>query len=102
MKKVALFSFATIAIATGVAASAGSEPGSTPATTVTTAGRLGSAAVYAEIAAETSCVELQAMFERAEANGAAARSRRNLDLAEVTTAYMTAADRRMRQIGCYR
>ena len=92
--------FASVAAAAFAPSSTvGSTPTTRTAPTATT--RPGSAAVYAEIAAETSCVSLQEMFDRAEANGKAARNRGNLPLAIATTSYMSAADDRMRAIGCY-
>lgn len=59
----------------------------------------GSDTVYAQIAADTDCDSLQETFDRAAANNdtAAAGSAE----ARWTTGYMTAADERMRAIGCY-
>lgn len=92
-----IFLGAVAAIVGLVALSAGDSP----TTGSTTSSQPGSTAVYAEIASETNCVELQSMFDRADANGKAARARHNLVMAKVTTAYMEAADARMRAIGCY-
>lgn len=95
MKKILFLvaAFMVVAFIAGMASGSGSS--------LTPAERPGSPAVYAEIASQTDCVALQATFDRAEANGKAARSRRNLSLARVTTSYMEAADDRMRQINCY-
>lgn len=95
MKRLLIFGFAAIASIMVISA-AGSSSGAEDTTT-----RPGSETVYAEIAAETSCSNLQAAFDRAEANGKAARARGNLALAKVTTSYMVAADTRMQAIGCH-
>lgn len=89
MKKVLL-----AAGALGVAliiATAGSD--STPATATS---RPGNPTVYAEIAAQTDCTELQASFDRGEAT-----HERGGSWGPLGTSYMEAADTRMRAIGCY-
>lgn len=55
--------------------------------------------VYKRIAATKDCAELQREFDTASANHdrAATGVQR-----ETATAYMTAADERMREVGCYR
>lgn len=103
MKTFLVIVAAVFVSAIGIAAVSGSgRSTSTTSTTATTLPvRAGNPAVYAEIAAETNCSKLQAMFDQADANGKLERRRHNLAMAEVTTSYMEAADQRMRQIGCY-
>jgi hypothetical protein len=62
--------------------------------------RPGNPAVYERIAAATDCGTLQSEFDTAQANGARDRTAGNLKAAEVSTAYMAAADERMQQLGC--
>lgn len=131
MRRILIIS--AVAVAAGVTCTAATSPGPTAAgdqatTTTTTiaapanstpttapapkksAGRVGSPAVYDEIAAETDCAELQATFDRAEATskrdggpprGTAFFQEKYGDWSKIGIAYMTAADKRMRQIGCY-
>lgn len=65
--------------------------------------RPGSADVYARIESSTDCGALQRDFDTAEANHQrevrAGPERRRFQ--EITLSYMTAADDRMREIGCY-
>ena len=72
---------------------------SAPAPVATPPGR---AEVYERIAALTDCAALQREFDQAETNGRAARARGDLDLSRISTSYMEAADKRMREAGCYR
>ena len=58
----------------------------------------GSEAVYSEILAEADCTNLQASFDHSSALNDAAEA--GSDQARSTTGYMTAADDRMRAIGC--
>lgn len=51
--------------------------------------------------ASTDCAALQEEFDLAERNADAARARGRLDLAQAGTYYMSVADDRMREIGCY-
>jgi hypothetical protein len=61
----------------------------------------GSPAVYTQIAQSTSCSELQALFDIAEANNQQAMQP-PIDQAELdwTLSYMTAAGQRMEDLGC--
>lgn len=61
----------------------------------------GNPEVYARIAAMTDCAALQQSFDTAFENHGRDRARGRHDLAVISTAYMGAADDRMRQIGCY-
>jgi hypothetical protein len=94
MKKILLLLVAG-AVIVGIANSASSPTPNGPAV------RPGSAVVYQRIAVETDCVTLQGEFDQAAANGKADRARGALALAKISTAYMGAADDRMRAIGCY-
>jgi spermidine/putrescine-binding protein len=60
---------------------------------------LGDPAVYTKIQDSTSCTELQVIFDQADADRKAALSRSNADLADVTFAYMKAADDRTPLLG---
>lgn len=51
--------------------------------------------------ASTDCAALQAEFDLAERNADAVRTRGRLDLAKAGTYYMSVADDRMREVGCY-
>lgn len=55
--------------------------------------------VYKRIAATKDCAELQREFDTASASHDRAT---NQTQREWTTGYMTAADERMREVGCYR
>ena len=79
-----------LTLAACVALSGGNK--STPA-------KPGDPEVYKRIAATKDCAELQREFDTASANHdrAATGVQR-----ETATAYMTAADERMREVGCYR
>lgn len=57
--------------------------------------------VIAEINSTTDCGELQAAFDRNDANHARNLEQGKLDLAQLNTDYMIAIDDRMRDIGCY-
>lgn len=59
----------------------------------------GSRAVYANILSETDCDALQDTFDQASANNYAAEP--GSEAFSWTTGYMSAADDRMRAIGCY-
>lgn len=59
----------------------------------------GNQAVYGRIASMTNCAALQAQFNTASANHDR-ELHRNLDLAEIDTSYMEAADARMEDLGC--
>lgn len=63
---------------------------------------IGSQAVYDRINSLTDCKALQAEFDQADENGKAARARGNSDAARNSTAYMEAADKRLKAVGCYR
>lgn len=63
--------------------------------------RPGSAAVYAEIAAETDCARLQEMFTTAADNAERLQDADRFTDARVPMGYMDAADDRMRDVGCY-
>lgn len=72
--------------------------------------RVGSAAVYDQIAAETDCTALQATFDRAETtskrDGGPPKSdafvqERYGNWSQIGLAYMKAADQRMQDVGCY-
>lgn len=72
--------------------------------------RVGSAAVYEEIAAETDCSELQATFDRAETtskrDGGPPKSEafpqeKYGTWSEIGIAYMKATDNQMQDVGCY-
>jgi hypothetical protein len=58
------------------------------------------AAVLDSIAGETSCPQLQRVFDQADINRKAALSRGNQTLADLALHYMQAADDRMIQLGC--
>jgi len=60
--------------------------------------RPGSASVYSDIAASSDCTWLQAQFDRADENNQTASSGYERDY---TLGYMQAADKRMREVGCY-
>lgn len=60
----------------------------------------GDPAVYTEIAAMTSCTDLQAAFDRAYANWQREHDAGNITLEEITTAYMKAAQARRDALGC--
>jgi hypothetical protein len=60
----------------------------------------GDPAVYAKIQDSTSCTDLQVILDRAGVDRRAALSRSNTDLADVTLAYMRAADKRMTELHC--
>jgi peptidyl-tRNA hydrolase len=64
--------------------------------------RPGNPKVYARIEAMTDCGQLQEQFDIAEANQFRDIDRGRTDLAEASTAYMQAADERMREVGCYK
>lgn len=70
----------------------------------TATARPGNAEVYQRIEALTDCAALQREFDLAETNHgreiAAGPSR--LAFAQIATSYMQAADKRLRDIGCYR
>lgn len=87
MKKILLFLVAG-AVILGVATSRSDTDGVTA--------RPGNPQVYADIATETDCAELQASFDRAEAT-----HQRGGTWGPIGTAYMGAADDRMREVGCY-
>ena len=59
----------------------------------------GSPSVYAQIAAETDCQSLQAMFDQAAANND--RAVPGTDQHKWTLGYMTAAQERMQAVGCH-
>ncbi len=104
VRKVLFFGLAGLMVM-GIAAASGSDSGgSSPGR------RAGSATVYGEIAAETSCSSLQATFDRGEAtskragrvpDATAFEGARGARWSEVGLGYMDAADNRMREIGCY-
>lgn len=62
--------------------------------------RPGRDSVYEHINSTTDCTQLQADFNRYEASGRQARERDDLESSEANTAYMGAAERRMRELGC--
>ena len=70
-----------------------------PRTTTTAKQGPGKAEVYAEIAAETDCAELQAGFDRNMAD--AERREPNTFLRDVVLSYAEAYDKQMEKIGCY-
>jgi hypothetical protein len=99
---------------TTTSSASAAAPTTSPSTTATTAakasGRVGSPAVYDEIAAKMDCGALQATFDRAEATsrrsggppkGDAFVQERYGNWSQIGIAYMGAADARMRAIGCY-
>lgn len=59
----------------------------------------GSPAVYGQIEAASDCAELQQMFNQASANND--RATAGTDQFDWTLGYMTAADARMKGLGCY-
>jgi outer membrane PBP1 activator LpoA protein len=63
--------------------------------------RPGNPEVYERIARTTDCAQLQHEFDTAEANQKRDLARGAVDQAEASTAYMDAADKRMREVGCY-
>jgi hypothetical protein len=63
--------------------------------------RPGSAAVYQRIESLTDCDALQAEFDQADANTQREQDAGNAAMAEVTISYMDAADKRMKELGCY-
>jgi hypothetical protein len=65
------------------------------------ADRPGNPDVYRRIAKLTDCARLQDEFDTAETNHERDIARGRTDLAEIDTSYMTAADERMQQVGCY-
>lgn len=67
----------------------------------TPAARPGNPAVYERIAALSDCRALQQEFETADANGKRHRAAGETDQAKWTTAYMAAADERMKALRCY-
>lgn len=73
---------------------------SAPAVTETKAARIGEPSVYARIAAMKDCGKLQAQFDQAAANGEAARNRDRLDLAQISTEYMSAVMERQNELKC--
>lgn len=56
--------------------------------------------VYQQIDQNTDCVDLQATFDRADINRAAALARNNTALADVTLSYMDASYDRMVALSC--
>jgi hypothetical protein len=83
----------------------GSETPSQPSHAATTAAKPattppGDQAVYARIAGMTDCAALQKEFDTAATNHDADLKRGTLDLAKISTAYMQAAQDRMRAVGC--
>jgi hypothetical protein len=100
MKARGLLVLAALAATGFVAgASTGSDTGTSPSTSATTptpAAQPGNPDVYTRIAALTSCPDLQHEFDLAEAT-----HRRGGSWGPIGTAYMRAADTRMRTIGCY-
>ncbi|HEU5159025.1 MAG TPA: hypothetical protein VFU43_18660 [Streptosporangiaceae bacterium] len=56
--------------------------------------------MYQRIAAQTDCDALQGEFDKADRNHGRDLERNRADLAEIDTAYMTAAQRRMEELGC--
>ncbi len=86
----------------------GSQPKSTkPKTTQapkpkeTTPSRPGDPAVYRRIEAMRDCDKLQEQFDIAAANHDRDIDRGAIDLAQIDTGYMMAADDRLREVGCY-
>ena len=63
--------------------------------------RPGSAVVYQRIEAMTDCAKLQAESDRADAYHSRELNAGDVDMAEVSTSYMEAADARMQEIGCH-
>lgn len=63
--------------------------------------RPGSSAVYERIAALTDCPSLQREFDTADANGKRDREAGRAEQAAWATAYMRAADERMKSLKCY-
>lgn len=59
--------------------------------------RPGNPAVYQRIAAETDCKQLQTEFDNGETT-----SKQGAQWTEIGISYMQAADKRMRQVGCYK
>ena len=99
---------ATVAAAfvAGIASEGGGGGGSSSSPKA----RPGSPVVYAAIAAETDCDELQATFDRGSEtqkrsgyvpNGPAFEGAQGARWSQVGLGYMEAADARMRSIGCY-
>jgi hypothetical protein len=60
----------------------------------------GDPAIYSRIDALTDCRALQGELDAAEARHRAAINRADTSHAEVETSYMSAAQERMRQVGC--
>jgi hypothetical protein len=73
-----------------------------PTTTTTTTTTTVSDPVINQIAGMTSCADLQARFDVSYEAHQHASSNNTLDAMRTMTARMTAADNRMREIGCYR
>lgn len=106
---VAALALAVIISAAGKGTPASTnQTGASPATAP--AAPVGLPTVFAEIAADTSCTSLQTTFDRADAtskrsgtvpDGPAFEGARGRRWSEVGTAYMKAADDRMRAVGCY-
>jgi hypothetical protein len=75
-------------------------PSTEPAPTKEPTPRPGVAAVYERIESLTDCRALQAEFDQAATNGQRARAAGNLEQSRISTAYMEAADKRMRELKC--
>lgn len=104
--KFIVYSFAALM---GVAVMSAALGGSGDDSSTTTIHRPGMPAVYAEIAAETNCAELQATFDRGAVtqkrpgrvpDGPAFEGARGARWSDVGLGYMQAADARMQAIGC--
>ena len=90
--------------APGATTPAVTRPGATtPATTAVTTrlARPGDPAVYARIDKLTDCFALQREFDTAEATEVRESEAGHTEQAGWATAYKSAADQRMRQIGCF-
>lgn len=61
----------------------------------------GNPSVYQRIASDTDCDSLQAQFDQAAANHDRDSEAGDLEAMKWSTGYMSAADDRMRAIGCY-
>jgi hypothetical protein len=73
---------------------------SAPAPKATEPSRPGDPAVYARIAKMTDCNELQEQFDLAERTSQREGGPQGATWSEIGIVYMTAADERMRKVGC--
>ncbi len=93
--------FATFAIVASIVAPVPPEQSAAAAAAPAVDERPENADVHARIAAMTDCAGLQAEFDQADANHATAVRFSRLHAMQWSTALMSAAHERMREIGCY-